>query len=62
MMRVEPKSNGIPDLKHNHYAMISTPIAWHTDLFIQIASCHETEYSTGGTIAPADLLLLESWQ
>jgi len=30
--------------------MISTPIAWHTDLFIQIASCHETEYSTGGTI------------
>jgi len=42
--------------------MISTPIAWHTDLFIQIASCLETEYSTGGTIAPADLLLLECWQ
>jgi len=29
-------------MKHNHYAMSSTPIAWQTNLFIQIASCHET--------------------
>jgi len=26
------------------------PTAWQTDLFIRIASCHENEYSTGGTI------------
>ena len=52
---VEPKSNGIPDLKHNRYATSSTSIVYQTDL-IRIASCHETECSTGGTIAPADLL------
>jgi len=38
------------------------PIAWQTDLIIRIASCHETECSTGGIIAPADELLPESWQ
>jgi len=26
-VRVEPQSNGIPDLKHNHCVMSSTPIA-----------------------------------
>jgi len=26
------------------------PIAWQTDLFIWIASCHETECLIGGTI------------
>ena len=28
-VRVKPKNNGIPDLKHNHYAMAmsSTPLA-----------------------------------
>jgi len=32
------KTNGILDMKHNHYTMSSTEIAWQTDLFIQIAS------------------------
>ena len=41
-VRVQPKSNGVPDLKHNHCATNSMPIAWQTDLFIWIASCHET--------------------
>jgi len=26
-VRAEPKSNGIPDVKHNSYAMSSKPIA-----------------------------------
>jgi len=47
-VRVEPKSNGIPDVKHNHYATSNTAIAWQIDLFILIASrlqspCHKTE-------------------
>jgi len=36
-VRVQLKSNDIPDVKHNCYAMSSTPIAWQTDLFIRIA-------------------------
>jgi len=40
----------------------STPIARQTDPFIRIASCHETECLTAGTVAPADLLSPESWQ
>jgi len=36
-------------------------IGWQTDLFIRIVSCHEIECSTGGTIAPADLLPPECW-
>jgi len=62
-VRVELRSNGIPDVKHNYYATSSTPIAWWwTDLFIWIPLCHETECSTGGRIAPADLLPPESWR
>ena len=57
-MRVKLKSNGIPDVKHNSYATSSKPIAWQTELFIRIASCHKSECSTGSTIAPADLLPL----
>jgi len=49
-VRVELKINGISDLKHNHYTTSSMPIAWQTNLFIRIASCHETECSSGGTI------------
>jgi len=59
---VETKSNGIPVVNDNHYATSSTPIAWQADLFIQIASCHKTESSTGGTTALVDLLPPESWQ
>jgi len=33
--------------------------SWQSDLFLSIASCHETESSTGGAIAPADLWLPE---
>ena len=35
----------------------TTSKTWQSDLFLCMASCHETECSTGGTIAPADLLL-----
>jgi len=42
--------------------MSSTGIVCQTDLFIQIASCHETKCLTGGTIVPADLLLQASWR
>jgi len=31
------------------------------DLFIRIASCHDTECSTGGTISPVDLSPPASW-
>jgi len=55
-VRVEPKSNGIPDVKHNRYPTINTVNVCQTDLFIWIASCHKTESATGGTITPADLL------
>jgi len=54
-VRVELKSNGIADMKHNRYAKSSMALVCQTDLFIQIASCHETKCSTGGTIAPVDL-------
>jgi len=39
-----------------------TPCLSQTDLFIRIASCHETECWTGSTIASAKLLPPESWQ
>jgi len=61
-VRVEPKRNDVPDVKHNCYATSSTPMAWKTDLFIRLASYHEIESSTDGTIAPADLLLPVYWQ
>jgi len=37
-------------------------IVCQTDLFIRIASCHETRCSTGGTIAPSNLLPPASWR
>ena len=39
-----------------HYTMGRTACSWQSDLFLCIASCHETEFSTGGALAPADLL------
>jgi len=59
-VRVELKSNGMPDVKHNCCATSSTPVALQTDLFIRIASCHEIECSTGGKIAPS--VPPESWR
>ena len=65
-MRFEPKSNGIRDLKHNHWQYITSSmlVALQTEVFIQIASCqcHKTESSTGRTIVPANLLPPECWQ
>ena len=55
-MRVEPKSSSIADMKHNRYATSRMSLVCQTDLVIRIASCHETECSTGGTIAPVGLL------
>jgi len=40
----------------NHYTTSSTVFSWQSDLFVCIVSCNETESSTAGTIAPADLL------
>jgi len=34
----------------------------HTEFFIRIASCHETDCSTDGTTAPPDLLPPASWR
>jgi len=61
-VRVEPKTIGIAAVTRKCYATSSTPLAWQTDLFLLIASCHETESSTGDTIAPADELPPESWR
>jgi len=55
-MGVEPKTIGIAAATHNHYIMNRTAFSWQSDLFVGIASCHETESSTAGTIATADLL------
>jgi len=44
-----------------HENFLRTPLMTNWP-FIRIASCHETECSTGGTIAPAVLLLPESWR
>jgi len=43
-VRVEPKSNGIPDLKHNHYdyAMSSMLMAWQTQLTFSFEFRHAT--------------------
>jgi len=49
---VEPKGNGLLDLKHNqwnHYVTSSTPIAWQTKVFNQIASFYDTECWTSST-------------
>jgi len=61
-VRVKPKSSGIQDVKHNRYATRSMALVCQTDLFIRIESCHESECSTGGTIAPVDLLPPASWR
>jgi len=57
-VRVEPKTIGIAAITqllcHEQDDVLLT-----NDLFLSIASCHETESSTGGTIAPADLLPAE---
>jgi len=60
--RVKLPTIGIAAVTPNHYTMSTTACSWQSDLFLCIASCHETECSTGGTIAPADLLPPASWQ
>jgi len=60
--RVKLQTIGIAAVTPNHYTTSGTAFSWQSDLFIQIASCHETECLTGGTIAPADELPPESWR
>ena len=50
-MRVKPPTNGIAAVTPNHYTTSRTACSWQSDLFVCIASCHETECLTGGTIA-----------
>jgi len=60
-VRVEPNTIGVAAVTLNCYTKSRTVFSWQSDLFLGIESCHETESSTGGTIAPADLLLPEYW-
>jgi len=55
-VRVEPETIRIAALIPNCYTTSRAAFFWWSDLFVCIASCHETETLTTGTIAPADLL------
>jgi len=55
-VRVEPKTVGIAAITPNQCTMSKMAFFWQSDLFLGITSCHETESSTAGTIAIADLL------
>jgi len=57
--RAELQTIGIAAVTPNDYTTRRTAFSWQSDLFVCIASCHETESSTAGTIAPVDLLLPE---
>jgi len=48
--RVKPQTIGIAALTRNHYTTSRTVFSWQSDLFICIASCHETESSSASTI------------
>jgi len=49
-VRVELKTIGIAAVTHNSCTTSRTAFSWQSDLFLSIASCHETESSTGRTI------------
>jgi len=55
-VRVEQKTTGLAAITLNRYTRSRMAFSWQSDLFLGIASCHETESSTGGTTAPANLL------
>jgi len=55
-VKVKPKTIGIAAVTHNRYTTSRTAFSWQSDLFLDIASCNETEYLTASTVAPADLL------
>jgi len=55
-VRVKLQTIGIAAVTPNHYTISRTALSWQSDLFLCIASCHETESLTAGTITPADLL------
>jgi len=55
-VRVEPKTMSIAAVTPNCYTTSRTAFSGQSDLSFGITSCHETEFSTTGTIAPADLL------
>jgi len=58
-VKVELKTIGIAAITPNRYTTSRTAFAGQSDLFLYIASCHETESSTTGTIASANLLAPE---
>jgi len=49
-VRVKPKTIDVAAVTHNYYTMSRMAFSWQCDLFLRIASCHETESSTAGTI------------
>jgi len=49
-VRVEAKTIGIAAVTHNRYTTSRTAFSWRSDLFLGIASCHQTESSTSGTV------------
>jgi len=56
-VRAEPKTINIGAVSHNRYTTSRTTFSWQkSDLFLSIASCHETKSLSGGTLVPADLL------
>jgi len=55
-VRVEPKTIGIAAVTFNHQTGCRTSFSWQSDVFLDIASHHETESSTTVQIAPADPL------
>jgi len=55
-VRVELKTIGIAAVSQNRYSTSRTVFSWRSDPFLGIASCHETESSTGGTTAAANML------
>jgi len=57
--RIEPKTIGKAAITPYRYTTSRTAFSWQSALFVCIASCHEIEPLTAGTLAPADLLLPE---
>jgi len=45
-VKVERKTIGITAVTHNRYTTSRTAFSWQSVLFLEIASCHETESLT----------------
>jgi len=57
-VRFEPKTNGMLEMKHNHYTSLWAVA--YTDCMTQKLTFSFELRQTGGTITPADLLSLEN--